>query len=695
MRSIPGLVVLLSLSNIIYAQTTQKDSIKNKPIPAVIITSNRISIPLKLNPGSVSLVNSDVLNSMPRSISADEALRLVPGLRIDNQANGSRIHLSIRGQGILSEHGLRGIKVLIDGIPVNDPSGFASDLYDVDWETVKQIEVLRGPSASLYGGGSNAGILNITTLNGGDKPVNGMLYSSLGSNGFYKLLAQVDGTNKNIDYRVSFSRTGGNGYRQHTAFRGNQFSEKLNWKPSDKFSISQILQITDYFNQNAEGLSLDQLNDPKQANPDAIPLNEYQKTQRVTNGFVVQYVISRGQTIRLTSFIHLTNYKEPGSSDVTYRSFRTPGATLEYALDNSFSRIKNHLNTGIDWQSQNLDEYKLPNLRVDNRIENIGSISEAIVEDTFLLANQSIRQSAFGLFFIDRIELSERFNFILSLRYDYMKNKLDDKLHISNSLSGNANFNKATARLGFSYIISNSLSLYGNWGLGFLPPATEELASNPAAFGGFNKNLVPATSDGEEIGLRGNAGNNLFFDLTLFLLNTKNDFYRYRILPARPLETFYGNAGSSKRLGLESYLRYLPVQQLEFQLSYTLSHFRYTSPDSINGNWLPNCPEHQLYAEVQCEPAKNFTIAISTELQSKWAIYTDKTNSGIFQEGFTLFHARMNYSFSISGVKADISLFGKNLLDTKYIGFTEPDPDGNSYQPAAGREFFISLRFLF
>jgi len=76
---------------------------------------------------------------------------------------GLRIHMSIRGQGILFERGLRGIKVLIDGIPVNDPTGFAADLYNVDWGLVNNIEVLRGTSASIYRGRSSAGILNIST----------------------------------------------------------------------------------------------------------------------------------------------------------------------------------------------------------------------------------------------------------------------------------------------------------------------------------------------------------------------------------------------------------------------------------------------------------------------------------------------------------------------------------------------------
>ncbi len=44
--------------------------------------------------------------------------------------------------GILTE---RGIQIVLDGIPLNDPSGFAPDLYDVNWSTLHSIEVLKSP----------------------------------------------------------------------------------------------------------------------------------------------------------------------------------------------------------------------------------------------------------------------------------------------------------------------------------------------------------------------------------------------------------------------------------------------------------------------------------------------------------------------------------------------------------------------
>jgi outer membrane receptor for Fe3+-dicitrate len=245
-----------------------------------------------------------------------------------------------------------------------------------------------------------------------------------------------------------------------------------------------------------------------------------------------------------------------------------------------------------------------------------------------------------------------------------------------------------------SYALSSLVNLYANLGQGFLPPATEELASNPLSYGGFNQDIIPATSIGEEIGIRGYKGDNFYYDITAFILNTDNDFYRYRISD-RPLETFYGNAGSSQRYGVETYVKYSPVKPLLIQAAYTYSHFKYTAPDSINGNWLPNSPQHQLYAGIEVNFLKNFSFGISTEFQSKWYIYTDVVNKDINQDGFMLYHARLAYHFILGHLDGELSIYGRNLTNTKYMGFTEPDSGGNSYQPGPGREVFGGVKLLF
>ncbi len=153
MKTIASVICFLAVGVMnAFAQDSENDSLKTIRLEQVTVYSNRIPVTYQNNPGSLSLVRLTQLTEMPKGIGAEEVLRLVPGVRVDNQHNGERVHISMRGQGILTERGLRGIGVLLDGIPLNDPSGFTPDLYDVDWSIVKNIEVLRGPVAGLYGG---------------------------------------------------------------------------------------------------------------------------------------------------------------------------------------------------------------------------------------------------------------------------------------------------------------------------------------------------------------------------------------------------------------------------------------------------------------------------------------------------------------------------------------------------------------
>jgi len=160
----------------------------------ITVTAPRVEIPIRQNPAATTVVETPILRAIPRTIAIDEVLKLVPGVKVDNQADGERVHLSIRGQGILTERGTRGIKTLLDGIPLNDPSGFVPDFFDIDWATVHRVEILRGPAAAFYGTGSSGGILNILTRDGGSGPIAANAYLTAGSFGFTKGLAEAGGT---------------------------------------------------------------------------------------------------------------------------------------------------------------------------------------------------------------------------------------------------------------------------------------------------------------------------------------------------------------------------------------------------------------------------------------------------------------------------------------------------------------------
>jgi iron complex outermembrane recepter protein len=646
----------------------------------VLVTAPRVEIPIAENPAATSVVKEEVLKAAPKGIGAEEALWLTPGVKTDNQANGERVHISIRGQGLLTERGVRGIKVLFDGLPLNDPTGLAPDLFDVDWSSVNRVEVLRGPSSALYGGGGSGGVINITTRDGGPEQASGSASADFGSNAFYKVFAEGGGTTGNLNYHATVSTTAGDGFRVHTKFDAINVYGKARYDASDSTKLTFVAAGTHYYNDNAEGLNLAQVeDDPTQPNPDALTYNEGQRTNRFTTGMSGQTKVGARADLAYAAYYRRTGWWESVPSAVDHRNYITPGGNIQLTVHGSAGTVKNHLTVGTDMDWQTFDEYKRPNL---------GNA----VEGNTLLADQTIDQSGVGIFAIDRLEFSPKWSAMLGLRYDWMDNTLTDHLQANGvDLSGSTTFSKVTGRVGAAYNPKPDIGIYASWGQGFLPPTTEELSNNPNAQGGFNQNLVPATSQGEEFGVRG-AVHGLAYDIALFHLDTENDFGRYRV-PTRPLETFYGNLGSTHRYGLETEVFYSPVPEAMIRVAYTFNNFRYTQVTSLFGSFsdtmMPNAPKSQFAFDGAYTFATRFTVALGLFAQSGW--FVDQSNVASV-DGYTLVNPRLSYRLGKTPGRAELVFQVRNLLNSEYIAFTEPDPDGNSYQPGPTREAFAGVR---
>ena len=686
--------------------TVSRDTIRTIQLNEIVITAMRLNMPRREIPAAISFVTPRQLGAMSKPISADDALRLVPGVRIENGSSGSRVHVYMRGLGVLTESGFRGIGVLVDGISLNTPGGFAPDLYDVDWETVKNVEVVKGLAASLYGTSATGGLINITTKSGGDKPVNGSFYTSAGSNGFWKVLGQVDGTQKDVNFRISYSHMQGHGYRLHQAYKADIFSEKLTWTPSARVKVTQLLTYTSYFNQNSEGINLGRYDTVghNAANTDAVRYNEFHKTQRLTGATTLTYNFAKNQDLLVKGFMRFNNYRETSNNGDDYKPYTNPGISAQYDLTSGKENLVNHLSLGMDFQSMAMDEHMfavpdgdhINNDRVDSHWS-----EESFATDQVLIS-QVIRQRSLGMFLIDKLDISKKLYTTLNMRYDRVYNELD-----SSSVSDNKSFQKPTFRLGMAWNLSKAANLYASYGTGFLVPTEDELYNNPEKYGGFNALIKPSTSLGGELGIRGEIGTMLYYDVTAFRTVSKDEFYRYSIPDRGNNTAFYGNMGESNRWGLETFLSFTLLDFLRLEAAYTYSHFQYNSPDSVSGHWIPQCPEHILTAEAAVTFLKDFTFTLNTQFQSKWCIQVDDSiyenyhENGIIRsswvDGYQVFNANLDYAWKLGSVKGNIGLSCKNMFDEQYFGFTEPNngPDYNSYQPAPGREFFVSLRCRF
>src|SRR5438094_2947135 len=144
----------------LHAQTS--DTTKPYTLAPTTVSVTRAEIPLTQVPLAIHSIDRAQISRAKPTWGLDEALADVPGVYVANRYNFSQDQrISIRGFGARSAFAVRGIKVLVDGIPQTLPDG-QGQLTNLELGEVDRIEVLRGSSSALFGNASG-GVISIWT----------------------------------------------------------------------------------------------------------------------------------------------------------------------------------------------------------------------------------------------------------------------------------------------------------------------------------------------------------------------------------------------------------------------------------------------------------------------------------------------------------------------------------------------------
>src|SRR5918912_1279572 len=182
-------LILLSAARLLaQADTTQqkRDTARLEP---TIVTVLRNPIDVSKAPFAIGIANRDEIQRGKPGLALDEALANIPGVQVDNRFNyalGERV--SIRGFGARAQFGVRGVRILLDGIPLTLADG-QSSLNNADVGTVARAEVVRGPASSAYGNASG-GVIQLSTDRGDDitqRASGGELRTVVGDDGLQRL----------------------------------------------------------------------------------------------------------------------------------------------------------------------------------------------------------------------------------------------------------------------------------------------------------------------------------------------------------------------------------------------------------------------------------------------------------------------------------------------------------------------------
>src|SRR6266480_7103780 len=163
-------------------------------------------------PFAITVQTPDSTRPGQRHLNLDETLWLIPGLTVSNRNNPSQDpRISIRGFGARSAFGVRGIRVLRDGIPLTLPDGQTPVDY-LDLESVGRVEVMRGSASSLYGN-AGGGVIDLRTSDPLPVPVSAAIRAWNGAFGSRRVVAKAGGATAGFGYQANITRTENGGYR--------------------------------------------------------------------------------------------------------------------------------------------------------------------------------------------------------------------------------------------------------------------------------------------------------------------------------------------------------------------------------------------------------------------------------------------------------------------------------------------------
>ena len=604
---------------------------------------------------------------------------------IDQVGNDVQKSLDLRGFS-----GGKGVAVFVDGTRINDSRNNLASLETVPLDAVERVEVTRGPSAALAGGGSEAGVIRVITRRGTQPS------ASVSASGGTFNTARLDATyGRNFGHYDVFVS---GAYDTTDGFRPNSGGDQKRFNASGGVDLGGgrrlgLVLLSSSLDYGAPGaLTLAEF----EANPWQNSYNRLDGSDVVERQASLTFQGPLGDGFSLAATLayrsSVAQTLSTGRAAATYGGFFLDGdggtwsGVAQAAREFGSAHGSHLLAFGVEAS--------------DGSTDSTGYFTSPTDPGSYDPSAPSSRNDAGasneGLFAQDTWTITPRWGITMGFRAD--RNRASYVESVPATTNGSKTFSEISLHAGATMHASDTIDLYASYGDGFLPPTPEQLYAFP--FFGSNPALEPEDARAYEFGLRGH-GRLGSLDAALFWTDTANEI----VYDPTPTATDpFGrnvNAGTTRRRGVELSARGRLGRGVSAftNVTYTDSIFTTGADD---GNEVPLVPNWRLAAGIDASLPRGFAVRADALYVGSQVLDNDPANSQQRLAAYTVVNLRLGWERGLGGAAARRGTLGlfvaaENLFDERYatrgiyaFDFSTFTP-ADFVTPAPGRRYLAGL----
>ncbi|GAB2835988.1 TonB-dependent receptor [Ferruginibacter profundus] len=707
----------------------------------VTATSNQ-NKSLLYQPAAITKLTSVELNR-GTGLFLDDALQTnVPGVTMNRRSVSGGQQLNIRGygngsrgaRGVSSNFDGQGYKVYLNGIPVTDAEGITT-LDDIDFGSIGNVEVTKGPAGALYGL-AIAGAVNLKTV----RPEKGTTSIGqqvlLGNYGLQRYTTTFQMGADRSSILINYGHQKSDGFSIHNESKKDFVNFAGDFTPNEKQNITTYAGYSNSYDERLGELTIAQYDaNDYSGNPEYIKRNGHSNVITFRAG--VGHTYNFNKHLANTTTVFGTGFTSNASSAGGWTDKNTINYGVRSSFDTKFDLadgVKLSGITGVETQRQDAQVmgYSMkadpndptptvytygtsPYWVINAGTSNLASVSKTtslFTEWTLALQRDISITAGVGSSNM-KIILNDRFNPALTTRPATFEKNYTGM--VSPHFAINKVFNKV-------------FSVYASYSKAYKAPVssyfyiTTPAVTTPAtpATGRVNEVLKPEIGNQFEVGTKGQLlGDKLTYEIAYFNAVFSNKMTAVSVVsPASPTTTLYSyvvNGGKQKHNGVEALVKYTVYKSekgffnsIRPFANLTYSDFKYGNNFTIQKTVLASGLED--YSNKEVAGVAKIVANIGVDVLMNYGLYANvnynykdrmpiTSLNDLYATSYNLLNAKIGIQHNLGKhFKADFYVGAANLTNTKYylMVFVNQIPD--AYIPAPDTANFyggVNLKYNF